>query len=42
MKRQTIPLGKRTARLTDGNKGQVSKTSGIAYAKQDREISFIL
>ena len=34
--------GKRMARLICRNKVQVSKTSSIGYAKQDREILFIL
>ena len=32
----------KTARFIYRNKVQISKTSGTAYAKQDREISFIL
>ena len=35
-------MGKRTARLIYGNKAQTSKTSSTEYAKQEREISFVL
>ena len=34
--------GKETTRFIYRNKVQISKTSSIAYAKQDRQISFIL
>ena len=41
-KRETISLGKRTTGFIYRNKAQISKASGTAYAKQDREISFVL
>ena len=41
-KRETISLGKRTTGFIYRNKAQISKTSGTPYAKQNREISFIL